>query len=301
MKNIDVSIIIVNYKTEKLLIDTINSVCLKTTNITYEIIVVDNNSNDNSDELIKNLFNSQISYLSLPSNLGFGRANNVGANNALGKYLFFLNSDTILINNAVEILFEFMEKEKNVGICGGNLFSADFKPVHSCMPVLPSLFLEIDSIFGHLFLIMIYGKRFDFNTSKVPKKVADIIGADLMIRSDIFHECGGFDPDFFLYNEESELSFRVQQKGFEVYCISDAKIIHLEGKSSSSDISRRKYALISRKIFFKKLHGVAYRFLVDIVFALKCVLGILFSIFKFDRMYLNYWIYALKNGMIELW
>ncbi len=296
-----VSVIIVNYKTEKLLVDTIHSVFERSKDIRFEIIVVDNNSGDNSEQLIKEKFNGIVKYLALPENIGFGRANNAGAKLASGKYLFFLNSDTILISNALKILADFLENNPSVGICGGNLLTENSEPAHSSMPVLPSLFLEVSSILGHLPLKLIYGKRFDYNTSGKPKKVADIIGADLLIRAELFEDMEGFSPDFFLYNEESELSYRVQKKGFEVYSVPEAEIIHLESRSMDSEISKRRIGLVSRKIYYKKTQNKASRILIDGVFVIKCLMGLSISLLKRKKSFADYWQYALKNGMIEIW
>lgn len=296
-----VSVIIVNYKTQKLLLDTINSVFEKTQNIDFEIIVVDNNSDDNSKKTIEEKYGNTVQFIGLKENIGFGRANNEGAKYAKGKFLFFLNSDTILINNAIKILADFLEKNEEVGICGGNLYFDDLSPAHSCMPKRPSVFLEFSSVFAFIPFKILWGKRFDFNTSGMSKEVADIIGADLMIRTDIFKKLGGFSADFFLYFEESELAHRVSISGYKIFSVPDAKIIHLEGKSTTSDIKKRKYALISRKIYYKKTHNYFQRLLIDSIFIVKCFVGIIMSIATKKKEYVKYWLYALKKGMIEIW
>lgn len=301
LSNIIVSVIIVNYKTKELLINLINSIFKHTIDISFEIIVVDNNSKDESEVAIDQIFNKKVKYISLSENMGFGKANNEGVKVAKGKYLFFLNSDTILLNNSLKILSTFLDNNSTVGICGGNLYTEDLKPTHSCMPVLPSLFLELDSTFGHLFFKLLWGLNFDFNTSDKPKEVADIIGADLMTRTNLFEKIGGFDPDFFLYNEETRLAYEVKQNGYSVYSVPDAQIIHLEGKSMTSDISKRKFGLVSRKVYYKKTHTYFYRILIDLVFTVKCILGIFISSITLKNEYIKYWNFALKNGMVELW
>ena len=101
MFGMDVSIIIVNYNTKKLTSDCINSIYEKTTGIRFEVIVVDNNSSDGSQDLF--FFDFRIKFVEAGENLGFGKANNKGVEIASGKYVFFLNSDTILVNNAVKL------------------------------------------------------------------------------------------------------------------------------------------------------------------------------------------------------
>ena len=104
----DVSIIIINYNTISFLIDAVDSIFAKTEGIEYEIIVVDNNSNDNSKTIIMEKYGKKVIYLSLPENIGFGRANNEGAKIAKGRNLFFLNPDTLLLNNATKILSDYL-------------------------------------------------------------------------------------------------------------------------------------------------------------------------------------------------
>ena len=127
----DVSIIIVNYNTLELTKNTIDSVNEKTKDLNYEIILVDNASTDGSVEFFEKEYKNKIIFIKNDENLGFGRANNRGIKIAKGKYVFLLNSDTLLINNAIKILFDFMEKNNNCGVCGGNLYTLTLQPTNS--------------------------------------------------------------------------------------------------------------------------------------------------------------------------
>lgn len=111
----DVSIIIVNYNTKRLTCQCIDSIIEKTEGVSFEIIVVDNNSTDGSQELLSH--DNRIVFIEAGENLGFGKANNLGFKKSTGKYLFFLNSDTILLNNALLYFFDFYESFK--GRIGG--------------------------------------------------------------------------------------------------------------------------------------------------------------------------------------
>lgn len=245
----DVSIIIVNYKTPDLVIDCIKSVKEKTQGLSYEIIVVDNDSQDGSLEQIEAAFGKSIQIIDSGSNLGFGKANNLGAKYATGKHLFLLNSDTVLVNNAIKILFDYIETHKNVGVVGGNLYTADLSPSQS----YASRFDEIadikakaswHSIACEFVMRQIdqrvknakyrwhraYGKCFNF--SNRPKSVAYIIGADMMIRKQVFDQVQGFDKRFFMYAEEEEMTWRIQQQGYKSVSVPAARIIHYNGRSS---------------------------------------------------------------------
>jgi GT2 family glycosyltransferase len=144
----DVSIIIVSYNTKALLKQCLVSVFEKTHDIRFEVIVVDNASHDGSPQMVREEFPGVR--LVESENKGFGHANNVGTKHAKGKYLFLLSPDTIVLNNAVKILFDFIDRHPNVGICGGNLFDADKKPALSYQMFLPSIFWELDVFFSGL-------------------------------------------------------------------------------------------------------------------------------------------------------
>lgn len=244
----DVSIIIVNYNTSKLLEECISSVLTKTKNLEFEIIVVDNSSVDDSVNVMRTRF-PKVKLIESKDNLGFGRANNVGATIAKGKYLFFLNTDTLLINNAIKILFDFMEKEENqdVGACGGNLFKKDLSPNFSYSLHFPSLWSHF-CYRGHLSSFV---NNENFNETGMVKDVAIIIGADLFVRRNLFEKIGGFDPNFFMYVEDTDLLYRIKQNKYRTVSHPDAKIIHIQG-ASSVNIFKLETEISSYILYFRK-------------------------------------------------
>lgn len=250
----DISIIIVNYNTLELTKNTIQSILDKTKEINYEIILIDNDSNDGSKEFFSTSnYKKVIKFIKSNQNLGFGKANNLGINIAKGKYIFLLNSDTLLINNAIKILHEFMEENLNVGICGANLYDENKLPTHSYGKI-PTIFMDInDSI------IKIYNKilkkRLDFNYTLKPLEVGYITGADMFIRKSILEKVGSFDPDFFMYFEEAELTFRIKKQGYKVFAVPEAKIIHLEGKSFNFKETRFRMMCESKYKYLYKVYG----------------------------------------------
>lgn len=244
----DVSIIIVNYNTCELLQNCLRSVVERTQQVFYEIIVVDNCSSDDSVSMVKNLF-PLVKLVESKENLGFGKGNNLGSKYALGKYLFFLNSDTLLINNAVKILFNFLEDDinRNVACVGGNLYHSDGRPNYSYTTSFPSLL--------YIFLYRSYIGSFlgydYFNKTGKPKVVSIIIGADLLISKEKFNLIDGFDPNYFMYVEEGDLQYRLKQRGFQSMSVPDAKIIHLQGASSPSAF-KLKSEIQSYFLYFSK-------------------------------------------------
>lgn len=237
----DVSVIIVNYHSAQMVIDCIRSIFQKTSNITYEVIVVDNASEDGSVEKLERIFGTQIIVISSEKNLGFGKANNLGVTKARGKYLFLLNPDTILVNDAIQYLYDYMEQHPEVGVVGGNLYTPDMKPTPSFCQKYDDFQLEKERaawrtiLFGKVKQKIFSRKqgalicKDEFNHTDQAQKVAYIFGADMMIKKEVFEKVGGFDPDFFMYAEEQELSWRITEQGYYIMNIPQAKIIHLEG------------------------------------------------------------------------
>lgn len=287
--NIEVSIILINYNTPNLLFDAIDSILLYVEKINYEIIVVDNNSRERLYDQLQAKYKARVQYIYLSSNVGFGRANNEGIKKALGKKLFFLNTDTKLLNNAVKILSDFLDKYENVGICGGNLYDEDLEPTHSFMPFFPSILSEVDLLFANIPFKIIYGKKYWFNDTGIPKKVAHITGADLMISRCLIDKIGGFDNDFFLYYEEAELCFRARKKGYDAISVPTAKIQHLESKSMLSSAIKQSFLTTSRYLYLRKTHSTVYVFICNLIFYITCLTRIIsFRIFN-RKEQLDYW------------
>ena len=284
----DVSIIIINYNTISYLCTAIDSILKKTIDIKYEIIVVDNNSSDNSEVIISQKYGDKVIFIKLHQNIGFGRANNEGVKYAKGNYLFLLNPDTILINNAVKILHNFIKNDKQVGICGGNLYDAKNNPSYSYSN-LPSIFVEFKELFA------IYGEY--FNYTKNPKKVGYITGADLMISKELFIQLNGFDDSFFMYYEDTELNHRVKKNGYLIYNIPAAQIIHLEGKSLKTNEKKIKMIFESRKKFYRKIHAKSYCQIINKIFAIKIFSRLfVYTVLK-NKERINYYKFC-KNSFI---
>lgn len=254
VKKIDVSIVIVNYNTYQLVLDCIRSIKEHTHAIRYEIIVVDNFSPDRSIEYLPRQF-PEVHLILHTKNAGFGSANNIGAKHARGKYLLFLNSDTLLLNDAISELFKACESiGERLGVAGGNLYDQHQRPTLSYENIFPSLKAEIHSLFSDFFLRKIYKSKFRFNkTGKIIRINGFICGADFMLRRAVFNQMKGFDEDFFMYYEETELSHRIQSAGYGIFSIPQALIIHLEGGSQEKfSENKNRWMVQGRKLFYAK-------------------------------------------------
>ncbi len=252
----DISIILVNYKTKDLTINAIKSVFEKTQGIDFEIFVVDNNSQDGSIEAIEKEF-PNINIIKNPVNAGFGAANNIAIKQVKGKYILCLNTDTLLINNAIKIMFDFMEKEenKNVAVCGGLLFDKYKNRIH-CGQKLPSIGDILWKFgIGKLFPKQYYNYINDYDlTKQESSNIGYITGADILFRKSVLDEVGLFDEKFFMYFEETDLCKRIRDKGYDIKIVKNAKIIHLEGQSNNNTLQKKKMSKRSEFYYFRKHH-----------------------------------------------
>lgn len=261
----DVSIILVNYNTFSLVVECIKSIHEKTIGCTYEIIVVDNLSPKRDIENLNSIF-PDVKLILNSQNAGFGAGNNLGVENAVGKYLFFLNSDTLLLNDAVSILSEFLERNALTAVVGANLFDDSEQPATSFAVQSPSLLADIDYFFFNVFSKAAFRNNVFFNHGGEPLELqGSVSGASYMIRRNIFTALGGFDEDFFMYYEETELSFRVKKAGFKLMNVPEAKIIHLEGSSENIQERKLNWTLESKKKYYEKTSNIFFYYISNFI------------------------------------
>lgn len=283
----DVSIIIVNYNTRQMTADCIQSVRQKTQGVDYEIILVDNASTDGSKEYFEN--DPTITYIYSPENLGFGRANNIGASHAKGKYLFFLNSDTVLVNNAINILKRYLDSNPEAYIVGGRLVNINLKNTHSFRLLFPGIAWELDILFFGVIEKIIRLIKTTYNNSF---PVSYITGADLMIRREHENTVGLFDDHFFLYYEETDLCYRYKRHRLKSYYNHEAEIIHLEGASSSFSMKKLNIIYNSRNIYYSLNKTKIIHSICDFVFTMTHYSRIVF--FAYNSSKRQFWINSLK-------
>jgi GT2 family glycosyltransferase len=238
--------------------ECIESVFEKTKDVEFEIILVDNASTDGSKEKFSN--DGRIKYIYSAENLGFGGGNNLGYKHSTGDYIFLLNSDTLLVNNAIKEFYDYMQyAPQSVGCVGCVLQDKNGKRMHSYHSAFPSLGWIFKEILSYSIpkLYNPYNVRERMQAKDhYPQKVAVITGADLFIRRNVIETCGMFDTDFFMYYEETEMQHRFQKAGFDSFVIDTPQIIHLAGYSSKnkkSVLQKMKMPLRSRFIYAKKI------------------------------------------------
>lgn len=243
----DVSIIIINYNTKQTTQNCIDSILKYTKEIDFEIILVDNASKDGSQEFFRSA--KGIKFIESKENLGFGRANNLGYSHSSGKYIFLLNSDTLLLNNAVKKFYESMELQpQDVSCLGSKLLSEDGVTENNSYGVFPSISSQVNSLSKIYFPFLIKSTSFIKEDSF---EVDYIIGADMFIRRSVIEKMGLFDPDFFMYFEETYMQLTYSRAGYVNKIISSPKIVHLENGSDKGN--KKSYSYISRKYYFTSM------------------------------------------------
>jgi GT2 family glycosyltransferase len=228
------TIVIVSYNTAELTIQAIKSIPRKKD---WEIIVVDNASTDDTIVQLKKRFQS-IKLIENKKNLGFAVANNQGAAKSQGEYLLFLNSDTIVQDQAIEKMLEFIQQRPDVGATSCRLLNADgsLQPQGGALPTRRNLafqFLGIDD------LPLVHNFIFSFQ-ERSPRiflknrQFGWLGGTALMTPKKIFNQLKGFDPDYFMYVEDVDYCYRLRLQGFKTIYLTEPTITHLGSRSSSS-------------------------------------------------------------------
>jgi N-acetylglucosaminyl-diphospho-decaprenol L-rhamnosyltransferase len=241
------SIVIVNYNVEQLVIDCVRSIYKYMDCIPFEIIVVDNSSDKRGIQAVRNEFLS-IQIIENISNVGFSEANNQGMNASTGDYILLLNPDTYLIDDTICKMFEFARDLKQNAIVGPKLFNEDKSLQYSTWrdKDLKIIFQESLRIFKSSYPLETYTK---------PQPVDNVSGAAMLFSRKVAEEIGGFDKSIF-WMEDFDFCYRARKAGVSVYYFPEASVVHLGGQSSEKN-TNVAYAnsLISKVRFYKKHHS----------------------------------------------
>jgi GT2 family glycosyltransferase len=263
-----VSVVIINYNSSEYTIECVKSITeLTPRDFTYEIIVVDNNSQSSDlDVLIASVQDIEVvKIVKSQINLGFSGGNMKGVSCSDAKYIFFLNNDCVLLNNNLSILYHFMQANADAGICTGQMFNTDMSFHHS-FNYFPTVKLKL---FGSSLLRFLSPSRYPSKkvVYKSAIRVPFVTGAAMFIDFKIFSEIGGFDTHYFLYCEEEDICFRLKKNGYAAYLVPEARFIHHMGKSTKRNLDFEYENYISLFFFFKKHFSyVEYMILKSIYF-----------------------------------
>lgn len=261
----DISIVIVNYNVRDYLYKCLKSIEESVHDLILEIIVVDNNSQDDSVNFLKPHF-PKVQFIESEKNLGFSKANNLGFDFADGKYLLILNPDTILQKDTLAFMYDYMENHNEVGIAGCKVLNADGSFQSTCRRGFPTPWASFCKLFG---LQALFPKSKLFGRYNQTFKLIDetsytevIAGSFMFSRTDVIKKAGGFDNDFFMYGEDIDLCYRVYKSGYKIAYVHGTSIIHYKGESTKrSSFNEIKIFYNAMEIFIKK-HYSTSKFLV---------------------------------------
>jgi O-antigen biosynthesis protein len=262
----DISVIIVNYNVKDFLLQCLRSVENSSKGLDVEIIVVDNHSSDGSVEMSKSVF-PDVKYIELEENIGFARANNLGIERAEGRYVLILNPDTILDENTLNIMFDYMEKNSEVACSGCKVLNPDGSFQLACRRGFPTPWASFSKLFGLQKLFpnsRIFAKyNQTFRSVDESYYIDAVVGAFMFCRRDALLEVNGFDTDFFMYGEDIDLCYRLSKAGWKISYVHTTSIIHYKGESTKrSSLNEIKLFYDAMKIFSNKHYSGSSVFLL---------------------------------------
>jgi GT2 family glycosyltransferase len=256
----DVAVVIINYNSSEFTLNCVASLYEKTSaTVKFQVIVIDNNSKEEHYRPLLSLkglpdlqlFRSRI-------NGGFSAGNMLGVQFAQARYYYFLNNDTVLLNDVMSILLAYMDAQPKVGISSGQMYDKHGKHYLN-FNYLPSLGLKLFGV-GFMRLFRFYPSRRKVYTE--PLEVEILNGSSMFVRAEVFDKIGGFDTNLFLYCEEEDLARRLRKEGYRAHLVPQARYQHFISQSTNPD-SRPNMVLlkefyISFLYYFRKHHSYFY-------------------------------------------
>lgn len=283
MRNIRLSIIIVNYNTYKLTKNTIDSCLAEPTCYPYEIFLVDNKSTDDSLEKLKEYFDKEISrgiikVIANSKNDGFAKANNLAINEAKGDYILLLNSDTLVKQSTIDKCMDYMVDLKNadVGALGCKVSLANGELDKACKRSFPNPVNSFYKLFGINSNSNNNNYNLDYLDDDGVYEIDCLVGAFMLVRKSTIDDVGPLDDDYFMYGEDIDWCYRIKQAGWKIIYFGEAEILHYKGGTSkgvsSKDLTNKKknpkliyHFYKSMYIFYKKHYTKKYSIFINLV------------------------------------
>lgn len=272
------SVIILNYNVRYFLELCVLSVDKAIQNLDAEIIVIDNNSSDDSCAMMKQRF-PNIKLIENKENSGFPKGNNIAVAQAQGDYICILNPDTVVAEDTFEKVLTFAKNQTDLGIVGCKLIDGTGKFLPESKRGVPTPWVAFTKIFG---LYKIFPNSTWFNryyaqhlNQNQTGKVDILVGAFMLMKRELYTELGGFDENCFMYSDDIDLSYMVLQKGKSNYYFHETTVIHYKGESTVKDGTYMKRFQEAMNFFYKK------HFKASVFFSLFMKIGaLLFAFFK---------------------
>ncbi|RLD44679.1 MAG: glycosyl transferase family 2 [Bacteroidetes bacterium] len=282
------SVIIVNYNVEFFLEQCLNSVLAASNGIDVETIVVDNNSVDNSLNMLNEKF-PQIKLIANKDNRGFSKANNQGIVISKGEYVLLLNPDTIVEEDTFKKVLDFMDAHPDAGGLGVRMLDGKGRFLPESKRGLPTPAAAFFKMFGLSKLFPKSKKFAAYHAGHLPQdethEVEVLSGAFMLMRKTALDKVGLLDEDFFMYGEDIDLSYRLIKGGFKNYYFAGTRIIHYKGESTKKNTVNYVYVFYNAMVIFAKKHyskenAKLFSFLINSAIVLRALVSIVASTIK---------------------
>jgi GT2 family glycosyltransferase len=248
---LDLSIIIVNWNSKAYVRQCLSSLFKYCSNISMEVVVVDGASFDGCDEMLAREFPT-VEFVQSKKNVGFAKANNLGVRHAKGRNLLFLNPDTELVENSIDVLMRHLATLPHVGAVGCKLLNSDHSVQASCIQSFPTVLNQIlDSEFlrRRFPRSSLWGNAALLADGQWPSEVEVISGACILTKREVFERVGGFSKTYFMYGEDLDLCFKIKEAGFRSYYVPETSIIHHGGGSTQQSVSNFSAIMMRESVF----------------------------------------------------
>ena len=244
------SVIIVNYNVRYFLELCLQSVQDALLEIDSEIIVVDNNSTDNSCKMVSEKF-PEVILIENKENFGFSKANNQGVAKSRGHYVLILNPDTVVAKDTFSKIIEFAKSRHNFGALGAKLIGGNGLFLSESKRGIPTPMVSLFKLTG--ITSRTTGKYYANHLKENETGIVDIlVGAFMFMTRKVYNEVHGFDEQYFMYGEDIDLSYKILNKGYQNYYYADSKVIHYKGESTIRDAKRLGYFHKAMDIFYRE-------------------------------------------------
>ncbi|HSI21207.1 MAG TPA: glycosyltransferase family 2 protein [Verrucomicrobiae bacterium] len=264
----DISVIIVSYNVSELLDACLRTLKEYTKSVSYEVIVVDSASSDDSVEMVAKKY-PWVTLIASEVNVGFTKGNNMGLEKAVGKDILYLNPDVELIEDVIGPMLGVLEERKGVGVVGPKLLNTD-RSLQGTIGFYTSLRSVVKE-----FVLREQKENMNVIHPEQPTSVQVLLGACLLVRGDVAREIGGFDERYFMYNEETDLCLSFKKRGYDTLYYPEVAIIHHGSKSATKTPEIKQRSLhIARVSMLTYLHK-HYGFLTALVGKLIVSLSLL--------------------------
>lgn len=292
MQKISLSICIVTYQARDYLRDCLNSLYAHAPNGEYEIIVVDNHSTDGTIETLERQF-PQVQLIKNPTNNGFTAPMNQALRQAQGQYLLQLNPDTIVHDQALNQLIQFMQSHPKVGICGPKVLNTDGSLQKPCRRgestpwAVITYFLGLSSLFPKSKLFG--GYLMNYLDEDEINEVDGVAGSCMLLRREVIDQIGYLDERFFAYQEDADFCFQARQAGWKVYYVPTAQVTHYGGQGGSRVQPYRSIFEWHRSywLYYRKNLAANYFFLLNWLYYLamlvKLALALLSNLVRKEK------------------